>query len=51
LVTADAVTFLVISAKRSQDTALRDILLLVERDILVRNPQGGEAPAMHSTRI
>ncbi len=31
----------------SQDTALRDILPLVERGILVRNPEGGGAPAMH----
>lgn len=30
-------------AKCSQDTALRDILFLVERDILVRNPQGGRS--------
>lgn len=28
-------------AKCSQDTALREILHLVERDILVRNPEGG----------
>jgi Fic family protein len=30
-------------AKTSQDTALRDILPLVERGILVRNPQGGRS--------
>jgi Fic family protein len=30
-------------ASCSQDTALRDILLLVERGILVRNPQGGRS--------
>jgi len=30
-------------AKCSQDTALRDILLLVERAILVRNPEGGRS--------
>jgi len=30
-------------AKCSQDTALRDILPLVERGILVRNPQGGRS--------
>jgi Fic family protein len=30
-------------AKCSQDTALRDILLLAERGILVRNPEGGRS--------
>src|SRR5579863_3905816 len=30
-------------AKCSQDTALRDILQLVEREILVRNPEGGRS--------
>lgn len=30
-------------AKCSQDTALRDILLLVERAVLVRNPEGGRS--------
>src|SRR5207253_11436410 len=30
-------------AKCSQDTALRDILSLVERGILVRNPEGGRS--------
>lgn len=30
-------------AKCSQDTALRDILLLVEREVLVRNPEGGRS--------
>jgi Fic family protein len=30
-------------AKCSQDTALRDILALVERGILVRNPEGGRS--------
>lgn len=30
-------------AKCSQDTALRDILLLVERGLLIRNPQGGRS--------
>jgi Fic family protein len=30
-------------AKCSQDTALRDVLPLVERGILVRNPQGGRS--------
>jgi Fic family protein len=29
--------------KCSQDTALRDILLLVERGLLIRNPQGGRS--------
>jgi Fic family protein len=30
-------------AQCSQDTALRDVLFLVERGILVRNPQGGRS--------
>jgi Fic family protein len=30
-------------ARCSQDTALRDILPLVERGILVRNPEGGRS--------
>jgi Fic family protein len=30
-------------AKSSHDTALRDILALVERGILVRNPEGGRS--------
>jgi len=30
-------------AKCSQDTALRDILRLVKRGILVRNPEGGRS--------
>jgi Fic family protein len=30
-------------AKCSHDTALRDILALVENDILVRNPEGGRS--------
>ncbi len=30
-------------AKTSQDTALRDILPLVERGILVRGPEGGRS--------
>ena len=30
-------------AKCSHDTALRDILQLVEREILVRNPEGGRS--------
>lgn len=30
-------------AKSSQDTALRDILPLVERGVLVRNPEGGRS--------
>src|SRR5208337_4918500 len=30
-------------AKCSQDTALRDILPLVERGVLVRNPEGGRS--------
>jgi Fic family protein len=30
-------------AKYSQDTALRDILSLVERGILVQNPEGGRS--------
>ena len=30
-------------AKCSQDTALRDLLPLVERGILVRNPEGGRS--------
>jgi Fic family protein len=30
-------------AKSSQDTALRDILPLVERGILIRNPEGGRS--------
>jgi DeoR/GlpR family transcriptional regulator of sugar metabolism len=29
--------------KSSQDTALRDIMLLVERGILIRGPQGGRS--------
>jgi len=29
--------------KSSQDTALRDILLLVERGILIRGPEGGRS--------
>src|SRR5574337_388871 len=35
-------------AKCSQDTALRDILLLVERGILVRNPKGGRSTSYRS---
>ena len=34
-------------AKCSQDTALRDILPLVARGILVRNPQGGRSTSYH----
>jgi len=30
-------------AKCSQDTALRDLLPLLERGILVRNPEGGRS--------
>ena len=34
-------------AKCSQDTALRDILALVEHGVLVRNPEGGRSTAIH----
>jgi len=36
-------------AKCSQDTALRDILPLVERGILVRNPEGGRSTSYDLT--
>ena len=38
-------------AKCSQDTALRDILPLVERGILVRNPAGGRSTSYSLARI
>jgi Fic family protein len=38
-------------AKTSQDTALRDILPLVERGILVRNPAGGRSTSYALARI
>ena len=38
-------------AKCSQDTALRDILSLVERGILVRNPEGGRSTSYALARI
>jgi Fic family protein len=38
-------------AKCSSDTALRDILDLVERDILVRNPEGGRSTSYSLTRV
>jgi Fic family protein len=38
-------------AKCSQDTALRDILPLVERGILVRNPEGGRSTSYALARI
>jgi Fic family protein len=37
-------------AKCSQDTALRDILPLVERGILVRNPEGGRSTSYSLAR-
>jgi Fic family protein len=36
-------------AKRSQDTALRDILDLVERGILVKDPAGGRSTSYSLT--
>ena len=38
-------------AKCSQDTALRDILPLVERGILVRNPEGGRSTSYALAKI
>jgi Fic family protein len=38
-------------AKCSQDTALRDILPLVERGILVRNPEGGRSTSYSLSKI
>ena len=38
-------------AKCSQDTAARDILPLVERGILVRNPEGGRSTSYALTKI
>ena len=38
-------------AKCSHDTALRDILALVERGILVRNPEGGRSTSYDLTSI
>jgi Fic family protein len=38
-------------AKCSHDTALRDILALVERGILVRNPEGGRSTSYDLARI
>lgn len=38
-------------AKCSSDTALRDILDLVERDILVRNPEGGRSTSYSLTSV
>jgi len=38
-------------AKTSQDTALRDIVALVQRGILVRNPQGGRSVSYSLAKI
>ena len=38
-------------AKCSQDTALRDILALVEHGILVRNPEGGRSTSYSLARV
>lgn len=38
-------------AKCSQDSALRDILSLVERGILIRNPEGGRSTSYALARI
>jgi Fic family protein len=38
-------------AKCSQDTALRDILSLVERGVLVRNPEGGRSTSYALAKI
>jgi Fic family protein len=38
-------------AKCSQDTALRDILSLVDRGILIRNPAGGRSTSYDLSRI
>jgi Fic family protein len=38
-------------AKCSHDTALRDILPLVERGILVRNPEGGRSTSYALARV
>jgi Fic family protein len=38
-------------AKCSHDTALRDILPLVEREILVRNPEGGRSTSYALARV
>jgi Fic family protein len=38
-------------AKCSQDTALRDILQLVERGLLVRNPEGGCSTSYSLARL
>jgi hypothetical protein len=37
-------------AKTSQDTALRDMLFLVEKGILVRNPEGGRSTSYSLAR-
>ena len=38
-------------AKCSSDTALRDILALVERGILLRNPEGGRSTSYDLVKI
>ena len=38
-------------AKCSSDTALRDILNLVERGILVRNPEGGRSTSYALAKV
>jgi Fic family protein len=38
-------------AKCSHDTALRDIATLVERGILVRNPEGGRSTSYSLARV
>jgi Fic family protein len=38
-------------AKCSSDTALRDILNLVERGILVRNPEGGRSTSYALSKV
>jgi Fic family protein len=38
-------------AKCSHDTALRDIAALVERGILVRNPEGGRSTSYSLAKV
>jgi Fic family protein len=38
-------------AKCSHDTALRDIAALVERGILVRNPEGGRSTSYSFAKV
>lgn len=38
-------------AKCSHDTALRDIAVLVERGILVRNPEGGRSTSYSFAKV